>query len=1631
MEKTKHRRGRSPVAFLLSLILAIGAPVLVGGLAPTAAAADDTNIAVTATTNASFTPTWNSLAAINDGNNNPTGHAQMWGSWDGTRPAQQWVSYSWDEPVSIAKSVVYFWRDAAVAGTGDNVWVPQSWKLQYKSATVADWTDIPGASAYTTDAPAAVAGTIARPTQVPNTVTFPKIQVTEVRALLNAFPGTTSGFSAMAIPEWEVWGVADSGPPPSSNDPISVDEIHLPTAVGTVPTLPATAWLTFVDGVRAERAVTWTPITAAQVAAVGSFLVSGTAEGVGPAISATVHVRAVGATPALTGFLPQSALTVAGSAPQLPATALGLYADGSVDSRLAVTWDAIAAAEYAEPGILSVLGTVAGTTLRPEILVIVDEAGAGGAPVVSIESDPEAPATGWNTADVTVTLTASSDSDPTPAIEYRIGDGAWTAYTEPVVVTEDGEHVVTARATDAEGRISAERSQTVKIDATAPVTTKTLTETAGSVQLALAAADALSGVATVQYQVGGGFTATYAGEPVGITRLEEDQTVRFFATDVAGNVEADNTFVVAALEEEQPTWPVAPTRSFHSDGNPILGDGSYYSADASPLVADGKLIIHGGHDVSAPNSGTFTMNDYGAFVTDDVASGDWDLYQNNLDPDLVFSWATGNNAYAGQAVEGVDGRYYWYVPVQWKDTTPANRMAIGVAVSDSPVGPWVDHLGAPLVTWTDVFGTSTNGQEVIDPHVFVDDDDKVYLYWGSWNVARVQELGTDMKTKIGAISTMSGLTSFFEAPWVVKRNGIYHMVYDWKQGGSACTPSNYQACIGWATATNPKGPWTYKGIVLDAQSATTMHPSIIEFKDKWFITYHTKDAVGGGHFRRSIAIDEFTWTGDTINKITPTWADDPKFRLRTNVAPEGTAAASFTEQPPMRVAALNDGRQTTALLPPDQWGNYRGVTNTIESDWISYKWDSPVRVNSAGIQFHQDSNWIRPPQSWVMEYLDATGAWKPVPNPSGYPTAVNAWQNVTFDAVTTTSLRATFKGRPNGSYFHSVAVSEWEVNAVAPESVSTVSVITKPGVRPILPPAVRLTWPGGSSGWAPVNWRTIEVAQYAAEGTFTVQGRALGKADGYVTATVTVDEDGTTPPTDDTTAPTASVSFSGTQGAEGWFRSTVVARVAADDETSYLNTVQTKIGTAEWVSTPNVRFVDVPVVAQGETTVRGKATDAAGNNSTEVSGTVKIDTTLPTAAHTLDTATRTVTLTGTDAHSGVNGITYRFDGVGEWQTYAGTAIAAPDDLPHTLAYRVADKAGNVATGSVTVPMKPGAVLTGNVAKLGTPTTSFSTGWNSNAGLSDGVAGPLEVFPAAQADAKLGALQAGAWGTWPQVGEQWARISWGYDVTVDKVGVWWLSDSADTVNGGVIPPASWKLQYLAADGTTWVDVTPTDGTYSRARAVWNAVTFAPVTTKAVRVLAQSWGAASGGGSTGIHELQVIAAAATPPADTQAPILTVVKTPGTPAGANGWYTSAVTLTPAATDNVDAAPVIEADSGAGWAVVTGPLQLTDGSHSVQLRAKDAAGNLSPVQTHLVKVDTVKPTVSATVSGKNVTVTGVDAGSGIDRIEYQLGNGTWQAYTRVVNAPTAPRAVTVSFRAYDKAGHLSDVGSVRVLPN
>lgn len=482
--------------------------------------------------------------------------------------------------------------------------------------------------------------------------------------------------------------------------------------------------------------------------------------------------------------------------------------------------------------------------------------------------------------------------------------------------------------------------------------------------------------------------------------------------------------------------------TIHSAGNPILSDGSYYSADPAPIVVGDTLYILAGRDEAPPAVNNFIMNEWQIFSTRNVASHQWLHYPAIARPETLFAWSKPGHAYAGQIIQGPDKRFYMYSPVQEGKREHADPFVIGVAVADSPLGPWKDaHPAGPIVSQS---LPEPNNIQNIDPTVFVDHDGRVYLYWGTFGRLRGIELEPDMVTPKGEEVKVDTLTGFFEAAWFFRRKDTYYMVYADNKAGptSPCTPANYHACIAYGTAPAPLGPWTYAGVILDPVSSTTSHPGVIEFKGKWYMVYHTADAKGGNHFRRSIAIDQLVWD-DSVSparmlKVKQTHEPQPQPAPTRNIALAAHAAAS-NEPIPVQywIKALNDGIVRPNPLPPDMWGSW--TPHNPPGQWIQYEWAKPVTLNGSRIMFWSDHRaganaGVAPPAAWHLEYRSGD-QWLPVANASGYPAPVNSFVDVAFDAISTQCLRAVFEASGDGKQYAGVAVQEWE--ALAPQAIST------------------------------------------------------------------------------------------------------------------------------------------------------------------------------------------------------------------------------------------------------------------------------------------------------------------------------------------------------------------------------------------------------------------------------------------------------------------------------------------------------------------------------------------------------------------------------------------------------------------
>lgn len=277
------------------------------------------------------------------------------------------------------------------------------------------------------------------------------------------------------------------------------------------------------------------------------------------------------------------------------------------------------------------------------------------------------------------------------------------------------------------------------------------------------------------------------------------------------------------------------------------------TADPSGHVwQDGKMYVYVSHDLECQQD--FHMNDWMVFSSDDLNT--WTNHGAIMSLNDL-SWAD-NYAWAPDAIYK-NGQYYLIFPAGngFKDrVTPSKStkwMGLGVAVSDSPIGPFKDAIGKPL--WREPYAN--------DPSVFLDDDGQVYLYFhAKGHDYHVAKMSDDLLSISGDFikMDMGGYEPKMEGPWVFKRNDIYYFTM----------PENNRE-LAYYMSSSPTGPWKYKGVFMDQEYNANNHHSIVKFKGQWVLFYHrwldAKDSTC--HKRqRHTAMENLTFNADgTIQKV--------------------------------------------------------------------------------------------------------------------------------------------------------------------------------------------------------------------------------------------------------------------------------------------------------------------------------------------------------------------------------------------------------------------------------------------------------------------------------------------------------------------------------------------------------------------------------------------------------------------------------------------------------------------------------------------------------------------------------------------------------------------------------------------
>ena len=308
---------------------------------------------------------------------------------------------------------------------------------------------------------------------------------------------------------------------------------------------------------------------------------------------------------------------------------------------------------------------------------------------------------------------------------------------------------------------------------------------------------------------------------------------------------------------ELPNNPVLP--GFHADPEILYSNKTkkyyiYSTTDGQPGWGGWYFAVFSSSDLK-------TWKDEGTML--DLKSGQ-------------VPWANGNAWAPCIEEKRIKGayKYFFYYSGNPKE---GDGKQIGVAMSDSPTGPFTD-LGYPIIT------TSPTGHgQQIDVDVFTDPvSGKTYLYWGNGYMAGA-ELNKDMtsiKKKTLTVMTPEGGTlqdyAYREAPYVFYRNGLYYFTWSVDDTGSP----NYHVAYG--TSKSPLGPIEVaKNPVILIQNPEKeiygpAHNSIIQVPgtDEWFIVYHR---INKNHIKqdsgihREVCIDRMEFNKDgTIKQVVPT-----------------------------------------------------------------------------------------------------------------------------------------------------------------------------------------------------------------------------------------------------------------------------------------------------------------------------------------------------------------------------------------------------------------------------------------------------------------------------------------------------------------------------------------------------------------------------------------------------------------------------------------------------------------------------------------------------------------------------------------------------------------------------------------
>jgi arabinan endo-1,5-alpha-L-arabinosidase len=305
------------------------------------------------------------------------------------------------------------------------------------------------------------------------------------------------------------------------------------------------------------------------------------------------------------------------------------------------------------------------------------------------------------------------------------------------------------------------------------------------------------------------------------------------------------------------------------------------------------------------------------------------------------SWAASNAGLWAPEIKFFNNQYYLYYTAS--DTSlPGGGSAIGVATSNSPLGPWVDS-GTPAVEPHEAPCCVGSRRWVFDPDVVEDKTSgKLYIFYGSYfGGISARTLSADGLHSDPASQTQITIANRYEGAEVVKRDGYWYL---FASATNCCNGplTGYSVFAG--RSANILGPYVDRegaSLLAGRVGGTPVismngnrwvgpgHNSVFQdFSGRWWTVYHAVDrddpyfAGAVGFTKRPVLLDALDWVNGWPTVRGGFWASDSPQPVPA--AQPGTTTRYRLKTPPLdqsaaMIASLSDEFNGSALSAQWSW----------------------------------------------------------------------------------------------------------------------------------------------------------------------------------------------------------------------------------------------------------------------------------------------------------------------------------------------------------------------------------------------------------------------------------------------------------------------------------------------------------------------------------------------------------------------------------------------------------------------------------------------------------------------------------------------------------------------------------------